>query len=133
MDCSTPGLPVHHQLPQPTQTHVHRIGDAIQPSQPLSSPSPPVYCKSISSYCVISEEVLRAKSLQLYPTLCNPVNCSPPGSFVQWHAPGKNTGVGCHGLLQGIFLTQGSNPPSPLWLLHRQTHSLPLVPPGKPQ
>ena len=133
MDCSTPGLPVHHQLPQPTQTHVHRIGDAIQPSQPLSSPSPPVYYKSISSYCVISEEVLCAKSLQLYPTLCNPVNCSPPGSFVQWHAPGKNTGVGCHGLLQGIFLTQGSNPPSPLWLLHRQTHSLPLVPPGKPQ
>ena len=38
MDCSTPGLPVHHQLPEFTQTHVHRIGDAIQPSHPLSSP-----------------------------------------------------------------------------------------------
>ena len=38
---STPGLPVHHQLPEPTQTHVHRVGDAIQPSHPLSSPSPP--------------------------------------------------------------------------------------------
>ena len=40
MDCSTPGLPVHHQLPEPTQTHVHCIGDAIQPSHPLLSPSP---------------------------------------------------------------------------------------------
>ena len=37
-----PGLPVHHQLPEPTQTHIHRIGDAIQPSHPLLSPSPPV-------------------------------------------------------------------------------------------
>ena len=41
MDCSTPGLPVHRQLPEFTQTHVHRVGDAIQPSHPLSSPSPP--------------------------------------------------------------------------------------------
>ena len=40
MNCSTPGLPVHHQLPEFTQTHVHRVGDAIQPSHPLSSPSP---------------------------------------------------------------------------------------------
>ena len=38
---STPGLPVHHQLLEPTQTHVHWVGDAIQPSYPLSSPSPP--------------------------------------------------------------------------------------------
>ena len=41
MNRSTPGLPVHHQLPEFTQTHVHRVGDAIQPSQPRSSPSPP--------------------------------------------------------------------------------------------
>ena len=41
MDCSTPGLPVHHQLLELAQTHVHRVGDAIQPSHPLSSPSPP--------------------------------------------------------------------------------------------
>ena len=41
MNCSTPGLPVHHQLPEFTQTHVHRVGDAIQPSHPLSSPSSP--------------------------------------------------------------------------------------------
>ena len=41
MNHSTPGLPVHHQLPEFTQTHVHRVCDAIQPSHPLSSPSPP--------------------------------------------------------------------------------------------
>ena len=41
MDCSTPGLPVHHQLPEFTQTQVHRVSDAIQPSHPLLSPSPP--------------------------------------------------------------------------------------------
>ena len=41
MNRSTPGLPVHHQLPEFAQTHVHRVGDAIQPSHPLSSPSPP--------------------------------------------------------------------------------------------
>ena len=41
MDCSTPGLPVHHQLLEFTQTQVHRVGDAIHPSHPLSSPSPP--------------------------------------------------------------------------------------------
>ena len=41
MNRSTPGLPVHHQLPEFTQTHVHRVRDAIQPSHPLSSPSPP--------------------------------------------------------------------------------------------
>ena len=41
MNSSTPGLPVHHQHPEFTQTHIHRVGDAIQPSHPLSSPSPP--------------------------------------------------------------------------------------------
>ena len=43
MDCSMPGLPVHHQLPEFTQTYVHWVGDAIQPSHPLSSPSPPAF------------------------------------------------------------------------------------------
>ena len=41
MNCSMPGLPVHLQLPEFTQTHAHRVGEAIQPSHPLSSPSPP--------------------------------------------------------------------------------------------
>ena len=43
MDCSTPGLAVHHQFPEFTQTHVHWVNDAIQPSHPLSSPSPPAF------------------------------------------------------------------------------------------
>ena len=43
MDCSTPGFPVHHQLPELTQIHVHRVGDAIQPSHPLPSPSSPAF------------------------------------------------------------------------------------------
>ena len=43
MDCSMAGLPVHHQFPEFTQTHVHWVGDAIQPSHPLSSPSPPTF------------------------------------------------------------------------------------------
>ena len=43
MDCSTPGFPVHHQLLEPTQTHAHRVDDAIQPSYPLLSPSPPAF------------------------------------------------------------------------------------------
>ena len=43
MDCSMPGLPVHHQLPECTQTHVHWVSDTVQPSHPLSSPSPPAF------------------------------------------------------------------------------------------
>ena len=43
MDCSTAGFPVHHQLLKLAQTHVHWVGDAIQPSHPLSSPSPPIF------------------------------------------------------------------------------------------
>ena len=64
-------------------------------------------------------------------TLWDPMNCSPPGSSIQGDSPGKNTGVDCHALLQGIFLTQESNP-SLLHLLHWQADSLPLVPPGNP-
>ena len=71
-----------------------------------------------------------AKSLQSCLTLCDPIDGSPPGSR-PWDSPGKNTGVGCHFLLQGIFLTQGSNP-SLLPLLHWQVYSLMSEPPGKP-
>ena len=50
---------------------------------------------------------------QLCLTLCDPMDCSPSGSSVHGDSPGKNTGVGCHALLQGIFLTQGLNPGLP--------------------
>ena len=49
---------------------------------------------------------------QSCPTLCDPKDCSPPDSSVHGDSPGKNTGVGCHALLQGIFPTQGWNPGS---------------------
>ena len=62
------------------------------------------------------------------PTLCDPVDCGPPGSSVHGF-PGRNTGVGCHFLLQGTFPTQGSNP----CLLHWQADSFTTEPPGKPQ
>ena len=53
-ECSMPGLPVHHQLPEFTQTHVHWVGHAIQPSHPLSSPSPPAL--NLPSIRVFSDE-----------------------------------------------------------------------------
>ena len=46
MDCCIPGFPVHHELPELAQTHFHRVGDAIKPSHPLSSPSPPAFSLS---------------------------------------------------------------------------------------
>ena len=57
-------------------------------------------------------------------TLCGPMDCSPPGSSVHGDSPGKNAGVGCHSLFQGIFPTQESNPALPHWrqiLYHRVT------------
>ena len=74
---------------------------------------------------------MHAESLQLCPTLCDPMDCSPPGSSVHGDYPGKKTGVGCHALLQGIFLTQGSNLRL-FHLLYWQVGSLALGPPGKP-
>ena len=54
--CSTPGLPAHHQFLEPTQTHVHHVGDAIQPSHPLSSPS--LLCSFFPSIRVFSNELV---------------------------------------------------------------------------
>ena len=54
VDCSTPGLPVHHQLPELNQTHVYQVGDAIQPSHPLSPPSPPTF--NLSQHQGLSNE-----------------------------------------------------------------------------
>ena len=63
-------------------------------------------------------------------TLCDPMDCSPPGSSVHADSPGENTRVGCYALLQGIFPTQESKPHL-LLLLHWQADSLPSEPPGK--
>ena len=66
---------------------------------------------------------------QSCPTLCKPVDCTPPGSSVLGGSSGKNTVVGCHALLQGIFPTQRIEPRSPSF----QANSLPSEPPGKPK
>ena len=63
MDCSTPGFPVHHQL-ELTQTQVHRVSDAIQPSHPLSSPSPPTFNLSQNQVAKVLEFQLQHQSLQ---------------------------------------------------------------------
>ena len=73
---------------------------------------------------------MHAKSFQSCPALCDPVDFSLPGSSVHGDSPGKNTVVGCHILLWGIFLIQGSN--RLLCLLRWQEGSSPLAPPGKP-
>ena len=70
---------------------------------------------------------VHAKSLQLCPTLCDPMNCSPPDFLYPWDFPDKNTGVGCHFLLQGISQLKDQTCHL-LCLLHWQTDTLPLAP-----
>ena len=69
MDCSTPGLPVHHQLPELTHTHVHWVGDAIQPPHPLLSPSPPTsnlsHHRVLSQWVTSSHQVAKILEFQL--------------------------------------------------------------------
>ena len=76
MNCSTAGLPVHHQLPEFTQTHVHQVGDAIQPSHPLSFPSPPAPSPSQHSQLftwggqstgVSANIILNGEKLKVFP------------------------------------------------------------------
>ena len=70
MNRSMPGLPVHHQIPEFTQTHIHRVSDAIQPSHPLSSPSPPApnpsQHHSLFQWGNSSHEVAKVLEFQLY-------------------------------------------------------------------
>ena len=74
MNCSTPGLPVRHELLEFTQTHVHRVGDAIQPSHPLSSPSPPApnpsQLQSLFQWVNSLHEVAKVLEFQLVLLKC---------------------------------------------------------------
>ena len=117
VDCSPPGSSVHVDSPgkntgigchallqgifQPrdgTQVfHISCIAGGFFMIRQQGSPQ----TSNVSVLCLAT---------QLCLTLCNPMNSSPPGSFVCGDSPGNNTGVGCHGLLQRIFPTQGSNP-----------------------
>ena len=132
-DRSTPDFPVYYHLLELDQTHVHQVGDVIQPSHPLSSPSPPAFSLSqhqgLFQWISSSHQVAKVlelqhqsfqwlfrtdflsdwlKSLQSCPTLCGPMNCNLLGSC-SWDSPGKNTGVGCSISFPEIFLIQGLN------------------------
>ena len=101
MNHSIPGLPVYHQLPESTQTHVHWVGDTIQPSHPLSSPSPPALNlsqnQSLLQWIDSSHHVAEILELQLQhqfssvtqscPTLWDPMNRSKPGLPVHHQLP----------------------------------------------
>ena len=109
MGCSMPDFPVHHHLPVPFQTHVHQVGDVIQPSHPLLSPSPPVFKSEALkillgalSRCVelifqglhskvfhlgcfvLSYSVQFSSVAQSCLTLCDPMNRSMPGLSVHY-------------------------------------------------
>ena len=117
MDRITPGFPVHHQHLKLVQTHVHRVSDAVQPSHLLPSPFPPAFFPRIKIFSNDSVLHIRWPKYWSFSFSISPSN-EYLGliSFIlcPWDSPGKNTGVGCHFLLQGIFPTQGSN----LGLLH---------------
>ena len=140
MDCSTPGFPVHHQLPELAQTLVHWVGDAIQSSPPLSSP----FSSCLQSFPAsgsfprsqfftsggqsigtsVSISVLPVNTQDWNQCMCIIVSNSlrphalwPTGILCPWESSSKNKGVGCYFLPQGIFPTQGSNL-SLLCLLH---------------
>ena len=104
MDCIVRGIT--KSLMQPSDFHFHRM---------LASSLGPGFCCSVPESCL---------------TLCDPIDCSPPGSSVHDISQEKNTRVGCHFLLWGIFLTQELNPPLPclLHLLYWQVDPLPLSP-----
>ena len=137
VDCSPPGSSVHGIL----QARVLEWG-AIAFSPAAKETQLSGLCRHSSSltYCwlTISEERALTVCCELCCCVCSVVSDSlqprglqPARLLCPWDAPGKNTGVGCHALLQGIFLIQGLNS-DPLCLLHWQAGSLPLASPGKP-
>ena len=77
VDCSMPGFPVHHLLPELTQAHVHWVGDTIQPSHPLWSPSPPAFSQHQGLFRRVSSPHQVAKVL-------TSKNCTTQGSRIRW-------------------------------------------------
>ena len=139
MDCSMPGFPVHHQLPEPAQTHVHHIGDAIQPSYPLSSLLLPssifpsirefshelvlhIRCPKYWSFGFSispSNEYSGLISFRMdWLDLLAPTDLGSSSFSVlsfcllscSWGSQGKNTEVVCHFLLQWTTFCQNSIP-----------------------
>ena len=107
MDCSMPGFPVYYQLPELAQTHVHWVGDAIQPSHPLSSPSPPAlhlfqhqglfkWVSSLYQVAKVLEFQLQHRSFQWYPVGI----CKPDALWLP-------RGVRCGGKWEGVSRMRG--------------------------
>ena len=85
-----------------------RLGQLLQENRGMKEA---IWERSYNSFILIFLRMVCVCLVsQLCPTLCNPMDCSPPGSSVHGDSLCKNTGVGCYALLQGIFPTQGSNP-----------------------
>jgi len=117
MNRSTPGLPVHHQLPEFTQTHVHRVSDAVQPSHPLSETQQHIVL-FIVLYNLMQFREKNNENIHLEffmftyiftifggggglvtkscLTLGDPMDWEPTRLLCSWDSPGKNTGVGCN-------------------------------------
>ena len=114
LDCSPPGSAVHGisqaRLPEwlaiPFPRGSSRPRDGTRVSSRLHWPLGSLPLSRQEATLLLRGACLVA---QLFLTLCDPVDCSPPDSSVHGIFPGRNTGVGCHSLLQGIFPTQGSN------------------------
>ena len=123
MDCSTPGFPVHDQLLEPTQTHIHRVSDAIQPSHPLSSPSLPAFNLSLEfssihfSHSVVSDSLQPHESQHARPPCPSPAPGVHPSSrpLSQWCHPAISSSVVPFSFRLQSFLASGSFPMSQLF------------------
>ena len=138
--CASPVIPMGlvmflqhlHDPVEPLPEGVVPAGQVLlrvprKPQVRAMSPSSQVLQGALSAPCPHPVPMCQVASVV---PLCDPMDCSPPASS-PWDFPGKNSGVSCHALLQGIFPTQGSNP-CLFCLLLWQAGSLPLAPPGKP-
>ena len=129
MNGSTPGLPVHHQLPESTHTHVHRTGDAIQPSHPLSSPSPlalnlPQH-QGLFKWVISSHEVAKVLEFQLQHQSFQWTPRTPLGltGWISWQSKGlsrvfSNTTVQKHQFF-GAQLSSQSNSNIHTWPMEK--------------
>ena len=119
MDCSTPSLPVHHQFPELAQTHVHQVSDAIQPSHPLLSPSPPAFNPSqhqgLFQWVSSSHQVAKVLEFQF--------NFSPSNEYsgmISFRMDWLDL-VAVQGTLKSLFQHHNSNTSSALSFLYGPT------------
>ena len=102
------------------QSQVYICPFLLEPPSHLTAIPPPTLSQSTGLWAFVKQQILNCYPFymccllclvaQSCLTLCDPTDCSPPGFFVHGDSPGTNTGIGCIGLLQGIFPTQGLNP-----------------------